>query len=88
VVRAAPTTSDADPHTVVTAVTSPTSLTTPPELPPVSLAAVIFTMVTVSASQGSWVRFRLSPGGFVQGQLLMQIVDRGLFCERKGEENP
>jgi hypothetical protein len=37
-------------------------------LPSVSLAAVIFTTVTVSASQGSRVRFRLSPGGFVQGQ--------------------
>jgi hypothetical protein len=37
-------------------------------LPSVSLAAVIFTTGTVSASQGSWVRFRLSPGGFVQGQ--------------------
>jgi hypothetical protein len=37
-------------------------------LPPVSLAAVIFATVTVSASQGSWVRFRLSLGGFVQGQ--------------------
>jgi hypothetical protein len=37
-------------------------------LPPVSLAAVIFATVTVSASQGSRVRFRLSPGGFVQGQ--------------------
>jgi hypothetical protein len=24
----------------------------------------------------------------VQGQRLMQIVDRGLFCERKGRENP
>jgi hypothetical protein len=34
----------------------------------VSLAAVIFATVTVSASQGSQVRFRLSPGGFVQGQ--------------------
>jgi hypothetical protein len=32
VARAAPTTSDADPHIDVTAVTSPTSLTTPPEL--------------------------------------------------------
>jgi hypothetical protein len=37
-------------------------------LPPVSLAAVIFATVTVSASQGSRVRFRLSLGGFVQGQ--------------------
>jgi hypothetical protein len=37
-------------------------------LPPVSLAAVIFATVTVSANQGSRVRFRLSPGGFVQGQ--------------------
>jgi hypothetical protein len=36
--------------------------------------------VTVSVSQGARVRFRLSPGGFVQGQWLMQIVDRGLFC--------
>jgi hypothetical protein len=37
-------------------------------LPPVSLVAVIFATVTISASQGSGVRFRLSPGGFVQGQ--------------------
>jgi hypothetical protein len=37
-------------------------------LPPVSLTAVIFASVTVPASQGSRVRFRLSPGGFVQGQ--------------------
>jgi hypothetical protein len=57
-------------------------------LPPVSLATMIFTTGTVSASQGSRVRFRLSPGGFVQGQWLMQIVDQGLFCERKGGENP
>jgi hypothetical protein len=35
---------------------------------PVSVAAMIFTTGTVSASQGSRVRFRLSPGGFVQGQ--------------------
>jgi hypothetical protein len=32
VARVAPTTSDADPHTDVTVVTSQTSLTTPPEL--------------------------------------------------------
>jgi hypothetical protein len=32
VARVAPTTSDADPHTDVTVVTSRTSLTTPPEL--------------------------------------------------------
>jgi hypothetical protein len=37
-------------------------------LPPVSLAAVIFAPVTVSASQGSRVRFRSSLGGFEQGQ--------------------
>jgi hypothetical protein len=40
------------------------------------------------SQQGSRVRFRLSLGGFVQRQWLMQIVDRGLFCERKGGENP
>jgi hypothetical protein len=37
-------------------------------LPPVSLAAVIFATITVSACQGARVRFRLSPGGFVQSQ--------------------
>jgi hypothetical protein len=70
---------------------TPTWLTWPPRRhwPPhqSSTAAVIFTTVTISASQGSRVRFRLSPGGFC-ARSVMQIVDRGLFCERKGGENP
>jgi hypothetical protein len=33
-------------------------------LPLVSLAAVIFAPVTVPASQGSRVRYRISPGGY------------------------
>ena len=33
-------------------------------LPPVSLADVIFAPITIPASQGSWVRYRISSEGY------------------------